>query len=135
METEKQQQKERVLSWLSSDLNAGKKPLIYTTLRSVSRSGMSRKIDAFYFKANSDGTISKYNLNYAIAQITSFKQDSQTGALKVGGCGMDMGFHLVYSFSRCLFDGLDISKYKISGRNGLEYETTDAGYVLKQEWL
>ena len=125
-----QEQKDQVLNWLKDDLQQGKKPKIYTVLRSVSRSGMSRKIDVYYFKGES-----KIYLNYAIATITSFKQDSQTGALKVGGCGMDMGFHLVYSFSRCLFEGIDISQYKISGRNGCEYEKTDTGYLLNQEWL
>jgi hypothetical protein len=34
--------------------------------------------------------------------------------IRVGGCGMDMGFHLVYTLSRALFDD---------------------GYYVKHEWL
>jgi len=28
---------------------------------------------------------------------------------------------------------MDISKFKIKGRNGNDYETTDAGYLLNQQ--
>ena len=54
---------------------------------------------------------------------------------ELAGYGMDMGFHLVYCLSSQLFKGVDFSKYKIQGRNGDKYETTDAGYLLNQRWL
>jgi hypothetical protein len=41
-------------------------------------------------------------------------------ALRVGGCGMDMGFHTVYTLSRVLFHE--------------EGSTTDAGYSLNHAW-
>jgi len=129
-EQDKQESKEFLFNLFKGDLEAGKKPKIYTVLRSVSRSGMSRKIDVYYFKGDS-----KIYLNYHIATLTSFTLDRQSGAVKVGGCGMDMGFNLVYNFSYALFSGEDIAKFKIKGRNGDEFETKDAGYILNQEWL
>lgn len=86
---------------------------VYTILRHVSASGMSRRIDLYIFKDNKPIYLSGF---YAIMQ----GEEPPTDGYKVGGCGMDMGFHLVYTLSSLLFDR----------ENG-----KDSGYKLRHEWL
>ena len=86
---------------------------VYTILRHVSASGMSRRIDLYTFKENKPVYLSGY---YAMMQ----GEEPPTDGYKVGGCGMDMGFHLVYTLSSLLFD-------RESGK--------DSGYKLRHEWL
>jgi hypothetical protein len=91
------------------------KPMIYTILRHVSASGMSRDISLIYIKGNS-----VYHLNYSVAHALGDRLVSRNGsdAIRVHGTGMDMGFHLVYSLSSVLYAGQD-----------------RAGYVLSHRWL
>lgn len=86
---------------------------VYTILRHVSASGMSRRIDLYTFKDNKPVYLSGY---YAMMQ----GEEPPTDGYKVGGCGMDMGFHLVYTLSSLLFNR----------ENG-----KDSGYKLRHEWL
>ena len=89
---------------------------VYTILRHVSSSGMSRDISLVI--ADKDGTIC--DITYYTAQATGDKLIERNGhrAIRVRGCGMDMGFHLVYELSSVLFHGQQ-----------------RAGYELKQAWL
>lgn len=86
---------------------------IYTILRSVSHSGMSRKIS---FKV-ADGS-SIFDITYLVAKVLDYKMINANGfnAIRVNGCGMDMGFHLVYSLSSVLFAGQDRAGHKLSHR-------------------
>jgi hypothetical protein len=68
---------------------------VNTVLRHVSRSGMSRSISVLD-KDNSD-------ISYLVARALGNTVDQKNGGVKVGGCGMDMGFHLVYELSYVLF--------------------------------
>ncbi len=70
---------------------------VFTILRHVSRSGMSRDID-LYLLAD-DGRV---YLSYSVAVLVEYPR-AKDGSLKVGGCGMDMGFHVVNSLSYALF--------------------------------
>lgn len=67
---------------------------VYCILRSVSKSGMSRRIDFYVFK---DGT--KYFLTNAIAEVLGLGYNTedwrQSKGARVNGCGMDMGFACV----------------------------------------
>jgi hypothetical protein len=96
-------------------LDGDEKPTIYTILRHVSDSGMSRDISLLYVKGNSI-----YHLNYSVACALGDRLVSRNGsdAIRVHGCGMDMGFHLVYSLSSVLYAGED-----------------RAGDVLSHRWL
>lgn len=67
---------------------------IYATVKTVSRSGMSRTI-CFYY-VSKDGYI--YNLNYKISKILGYKLTDN--GVRVGGCGMDMIFHCLYVVNR-----------------------------------
>jgi len=88
---------------------------VYTILRHVSSSGMSRNISLVI----ADGE-DIADITYYAAQALGDKLIESKGhrAIRVNGCGMDMGFHLVYNLSSVLFAGQD-----------------RAGYVLKQAWL
>jgi hypothetical protein len=92
---------------------------VYTSLVSVSSSGMSRKIDVFV--STEAGEIR--NINWYIEKLDLYNRDLKTNALKVSGCGMDMGFDVVYSLSTKLYRNEDGS-YSHEG-----------AYKLKQQWL
>jgi hypothetical protein len=65
---------------------------IYSIVRSVSSSGMSRKIDFYVIK---DGEM--VWITPAIRDLLKYSQDKKTSALNVNGTGMDMCFHITYS--------------------------------------
>ena len=73
--------------------------ILYTQIEHVSRSGMMRHIKVRQIKNN-------YPLDwtYLISHALNWKISDKTRGIKVGGCGMDMGFHLVYTLSRLLFN-------------------------------
>ncbi len=99
-------------------VEAGNKT-VYCVLRRVSRSGMSRVIDFYTFIPNKEGGgVSKMWLSYQIAGILGYPFDKNTEAVKVSGCGMDMGFAVVHSLSCDLYPNKE-----------------DGGYVLKHEWI
>lgn len=106
---------------------------VYTVLRHVSRSGMSRNIDLYYIKDNKPVWISAY-VGCAIGSPQSKRNWERSQGLTVGGCGMDMGFHLVYSLGRVLYrDGFEVEG---RGRNGdTSGHDKDGGYALEHRWI
>jgi len=112
----KQDQQESVNNLL--DLFDGNdSPRIFTVLRHVSSSGMSRDISLFYVK---NGDIVNITYHASIALGWKLVERNGSRAIKVGGAGMDMGFHTVYTLSRVLYRGT------VDG---------DAGYKLRHEWM
>jgi hypothetical protein len=100
---------------------------VYTILNHCSASGMSRSISLAI--GGEKGEITK--LDYWVAQVRGEHIDQKHGGLKVSGCGMDMGFHLVYGLGRILWP--EGTPEPHSTRNGAP--DRDGGYALKQEWL
>jgi len=101
---------------------------VYTTVNKVASSGMSRTLSCYVVVDNEIVCI-----NWYIERLGLFKRNDQ-GHLKVSGCGMDMGFHVVYNLGRTLFpEGFQVEG---RGRNG---DTSgfdrDGGYALKHSWL
>jgi hypothetical protein len=92
---------------------------VYTSVVSTSGSGMNRKINVFV--ATKSGEIR--NINWYIEKLDLYNRDLKTGALKVSGCGMDMGFSVVYNLSTMLYRNEDGSY------------SHDGAYKLKQQWL
>lgn len=84
---------------------------VYTILRHVSRSGMSRNISAFVIHENQP-----HNITYDVSKILDYKLAKNTEGVRVGGCGMDMGFHLVYSLSSSLYGIDDRGGYRLKHR-------------------
>lgn len=75
---------------------------VYTILRNVSRSGMSREIGVVLLANGEDGRTIDLHPNYSVAVVLGERCGKRDGVI-VGGAGMDMGFHLVYSLSSALF--------------------------------
>ena len=117
---------------------------LHTVLRSVSRSGMSRVIDVFHFYKDEKGEIRQEWLSYWIAKACrlSFKTEGREG-IKIAGCGMDMGFEIVYTLGRTLWpNGFECAGEKCRSndhsngdRNREPHAHSDGGYALRQEWL
>lgn len=113
-ELEKSEAVERLRELFAGNIN---KPVIHTITRHVSASGMSRDISLIYIKG---GAIHNITYSAALALGWPISEKSGNRAIKVSGCGMDMGFHTVYTLSRVLY------------RDAVE---GDAGYKLQQAWL
>ena len=89
---------------------------VYTIVRHVSRSGMSRLIDVYTIRQNRPIYLSGH-----VAFALGMARDHKTGALRVRGCGMDMGYHVVNSMSYRLHG------YKSRFKKGQEHQS---GYTL-----
>jgi hypothetical protein len=94
--------KEEAIKTLKENIKKG--DLIYTQLNHISQSGMMRHIQVRQIKNN-------YPLDWSrlVAVALDWKEaKSRFGGyngIKVGGCGMDMGFHLVYTlFNEFLYN-------------------------------
>lgn len=99
---------------------------IYTILRHVSSSGMSRRISFVIFK---DGK--PLQLDYHIEALGLGYRRSNKEGVSVSGCGMDMGFHVVYNLGRKLWPNGTPKPHGM--RNG--EPDSDGGYALKHSWL
>ncbi len=107
---------------------------VYTILRHVSRSGMQREIGIVTMNEGSD-----LHPNYLVAKALGMRQGKRDGII-MGGCGMDMGFALVYELSHALWpQGFGcIGKGCPSNDHSNREENAhhrDGGYALKQRWL
>ena len=111
---------------------------IHTILRHVSSSGMSRRISLV---ANVEGE--PLDVSYWAARAMGDRM--KDGAIVIGGCGMDMGFALVYNLSRTLFpNGFpccgkhcpsnDHSNGDRNHRKGHKHNG-DGGYAIRHRWL
>ena len=82
---------------------------LWTQLHHVTKSGMTRYIGVRLLKNDYP-----YNYTHHVAKALDWKTSDKYEGVKVGGCGMDMGFHLIYSLSHALYGD---------------------GYAIKQRWL
>ena len=91
---------------------------LWTINRHTSASGMTRYLDVYVIIDNRP-----LRLTWSVGACLGLSYNDKHGALTVQGCGMDMGFHLIYGLSATLFLGAD---GVAPGREG---------YVLTHEWL
>jgi hypothetical protein len=91
-------------------------------LRHVSRSGMMRHIS---LRAHNR------DITWLAARAMNKKIHDNDGGIKVGGCGMDMGCHLVYNLGCTLWPAGPPKPH--GTRNG--EPDSNGGYALKQEWI
>lgn len=117
---------------------------VHTQLKSVSRSGMSRVIQVIKIECDPEQKEPQIlYLGYNVAEAIGMKYDREREGVKVGGCGMDMGFAIVYDLSRALFkDGFDCigegcpaNDHRNGDRDYTPHRHSDPGYALKQRWL
>lgn len=128
--TRKQREQADAVTKLRTMLKPG--DTVYTVLRHASRSGMTREIGLVLMQAD-QSNVTDLHPNHLVATALDYRVGKRDG-LVVGGCGMDMGFSVVYNLGRKLFpDG-----FKVDGR-GRNGDTSgwdnDGGYALKQRWL
>lgn len=98
---------------------------VYTNCTHVSSSGMTRHISLHIVKKGEIVDITRR------ASIVIGWKQSNNGGMIVGGCGMDMGFHAVYTLGRLLWP--KGTRKPHGTRNGAP--DRDGGYALKQSWL
>jgi hypothetical protein len=101
---------------------------VFCILRHCSRSGMRRHID-FCVIRDGDHRL----LTGDIGHLLGYSRPPKGDGLIVDGCGMDMGFSVVYHLGSALWPKGD-GKF-ISGRNGDKGPETSGGYLLKHSWL
>lgn len=131
---------------------------VYTSVRHVSRSGMSRSISCYAMVDNQPIWIDSL-----VSKATGLTFDSKREAIKISGCGMDMGFAIVYELGYslykngfgCIGEGCPSNDhsngdkdytphYDGTPRNSKEvgkdlkpyrHYHKDGGYTMRQRWL
>lgn len=106
--TELSEQAARLREWFP------KGSTVYTILRHVSRSGMMRTIGIVSVGTDANGKIWFRHPNYATHIVLGIPEDRQHDGVRVGGVGMDMGFHVAHSLGIALYGD---------------------GYALNHQWL
>jgi macrodomain Ter protein organizer (MatP/YcbG family) len=130
------EERQQAIDWLREQLKPG--DTVSTILRHVSRSGMQRRISCIINTENGP-----FDADYWVSKAIGVRLHEK-GGIVMGGCGMDMGFHLVYMLSHRLWpDGFDCvgdkrcrSNDHFNGdRNYTPHRHQDGGYALSQRWL
>lgn len=152
--TVKDREKQEAIDQLREWIKPG--DTVYTILRHVSRSGMQREIgvvllqpeikrDEFGNWTPTPETFRTVDLhpNYSVAKATGMRLNKSGDAIVIGGCGMDMGFSLIYHLSYELFhegftctgSGCYSNDHSNGDRDYTPHQHSDPGYALKQRWL
>jgi len=141
------------MAWNKSEIQEAREGLrailkpgdtVYTVLRHVSRSGMYRAIDCYKFENDQPSWLS-----YRVAKAIDDKFDKRYDAIGVGGCGMDMGFSIVYNLSHALYpDGFECigqdkdkhvycpsNDHSNGDRDYGKHWHKDGGYALRHKWM
>jgi hypothetical protein len=134
----KAEAKATALEYLHSYLKPGQ--TVYVVLRHVSQSGMSRSLSAVIPTIDKNGKPGIYDITHLVSQACDLTIDSHHGGVKIGGCGMDMAFELVYLLGRamypqgfdCIGDGC-LSNDHSNGENNAHH--SDGGYIFRKSWL
>lgn len=129
---------------------------VYTLVTHASSSGMSRSIRVLIVRNNDI-----CDITYDVSRVLGYRVDQKNGGVIVNGCGMDMGFSVVYNLGYRLFpDGFGIKGIRYDGFSnilpwskesakklcddgckfrGSNGDTSgwddDGGYALKQRWF
>ena len=112
------------LTLLRSVLKPGAE--VFTQVRHVSKSGMTRWLDVYTVI---DGSIR--NITWDVCAAADFTFCGRRHSLKIEGCGMDMGFQAVYCLGFAIWP--DGTPEPHGTRNG--QPDTNPGYALRQRWL
>ena len=74
---------------------------VYCVIRHVSRSGMTRDISLKALGVDGQGEPYLSHLDGIAATVLDMRQ--RNNGIRIGGCGMDMGFALVYELAQRLY--------------------------------
>jgi hypothetical protein len=139
----------RATEWLD-ELKIRPGETIYTMVTHVAPSGVSRWIRVFVMRDNAPRDIS-----WPVSRVLGYPVNTRNHeGLDVGGCGMDMGYHVVYSLSRAIFrkgfrciqprDESKRTRYNACPSNDhvnarvwsrMPGKHSDPGYALNHKWL
>ena len=105
--------------------------IVYGTVNSVSRSGMSRRIE--FYVATEKNEIRR--IGYYIAKIAGYPYNADKGGILVNGCGMDMLFSVLSNFNYAMAQfetGKPLTELLNSGKYGRIYDDYffDASYRI-----
>lgn len=134
---EKENERQEAISRLHELLQPGM--TVSCILRRKSASGMSRHISLVVAH---DGGI--FDITWLAARALQDRMSQDTGGIVVGGCGMDMGFHLVYNLGRVMFrDGVPCAGKNVcrsndhsnGDRNYEPHTHADGGYAFRSTWI
>lgn len=98
---------------------------VYCILRRVSSSGMLRVIDLCIPYKPRGRALTLLNIGWQAATVCNMPWDRDRYGAKVGGCGMDMGFHFVYSLSDALYGSGHPKGYACIGERCLSNSHTN----------
>lgn len=99
---------------------------VYTVLRHVARSGMSRSVSVVVVRKGEP-----LRLDHTVATALGLRVDRAHDGVVVSGGGMDMGWNLVYRLGQVLWPTGTPRPH--GTRNGLP--DTEGGYALTHRWL
>jgi hypothetical protein len=133
-------------AWLRKTFKLKPGTVVAVSLKHVSRSGMTRDIAVYL--PGSDGL--PFNVSGYVATAIGAQLNRDRLAVRVGGVGMDMGFHVVYQLSRAVFaDGFRCTgkpscpandhvnergaAREAGYRRGRKH--SDPGYALSHRWI
>jgi len=88
-------EKQEAIKRLQDEIPPG--TTIYTVLRHCSASGMQRSIQCLVMRDNQP-----WDYSWLVKRALGYRLNEKHGGVKIGGCGMDMGFHLVNTLSYCV---------------------------------
>ena len=140
MTTRKERDQEQAKDFLLNTVGIKPGDTIFCNLKHVSRSGMYRCISLFVMRDNQP-----WDISWNAATLLEGYDERHNGC-KAGGCGMDMGFHLVYNLSYNLFRGgfdclgvgcpaNDHSNKPYPERIAGSMKHKDSGYALRCKWM
>ena len=113
---------------------------VHLILESVSRSGMSRSIRVLApYVRTDDGQIDYLHPNHLVSVALGVRRSTREGVI-MGGCGMDMGFALVYELAhalypqyQCLGKGKCPSSYHVNHRERVRCDGAEGRFCWKPD--
>lgn len=118
---------------------------VYTILRHVSASGMTRHIGIVALESDDQAgrSLIDFHPNWLASKAIGARLNKRGDGLIVRGCGMDMGFHVAYTLARSLYpegfectgSGCNSNDHSNGDRSYTPHHHNDGGYALRHRWL
>lgn len=124
----KEQEKQEAVNTLLAILKPG--DTVYTDVKHVSHSGMSRQVAVFVPYVDDGGKARIKEITWLVSKVLGVSVGSKYGII-MGGCGMDMCFEVVYRLGMVLWPNGTPEPH---GRRNGEPDSC-GGYALKKENL
>lgn len=111
---------------------------VFTVLRHCARSGMSRDIDCYAIEDGEPRWISRL-----VSKAAGLSFNEKREAVRMGGCGMDMGFALVHALSyalhghgfECIGEKCPSNDHSNGDRDYTPHQHKSGGYSLRHRWM